>query len=297
MSDISKFAFEGNEYNFKDSESRSSISAINSELNQTEKKSLFVNITTDFDNGTFSDNILKYSTGNYIVKSYDGVTYAAVLADYDYYYGESTYNPNYSANVLEHHWVAVVLGFEAGQMNTSSSTLGGFKNSAMNSWLKNSCKTALQGAFGSNHLITHSLYLSKGTYDSNVFSYSDGTLKTERISGMNGFDMEWEHGIVAMLMSEEQIFGTSCFDFKGISTYDACRPLKLFQDKSYMEVLGHDFGQSNNTFNESTGYSCWLRNISRISPGTSFCSASKFGTAGSDGASNTFGRFPIVLLK
>lgn len=292
MSDISKFAVDGNEYNFKDSEARSSISAINSELSQTEKKSGFINITEDFDNGTFSNNLASYNTGNYIVKTYNNVTYAAVLAHYDYYYneGKSDY-----ANVNSHHWIAVVMGFGEGKMNTTNTTSGGFKGSTMNTWLKGDCATAVKGAFGTNHLISHSCILTTGTYSPTNIGY-DGTNNRiiESNSPTDGFSWSWDAGEYAMIMTEQQLYGTTCFCYQNWEPGEATRPLKLFKDKSFMEVLGHNFGQSHNNFNT---YNCWLRNISSYLPGIHFCFASCSGNAGYGGASNSYGRFPIIILK
>ena len=61
-----------------------------------------------------------------------------------------------------------------------------------------------------------------------------------------------------------------------------------------MSVFGRNYGQSNNNFNTSHA---WLRDISASGPGMYFCSAGYDGGAGRGSASDTFGRFPLAILK
>lgn len=246
---------------------------LNSKINVNEYK----NITSDFDKGTFSSNLSSYNPGNYIVKTYGGTTYVAVLADYNYFYnpGRSDY-----ANINQNHWVAVVLGFTTGQMNSSNTTAGGFSGSAMFNWLNNDCKAAVLGAFGSSHLIPNLRRLSKGTYNSS--------------SATHGFNWDWSDTMYACLMSEVQVFGSKSWSDLGWSTGEANRQLKIFKNASFMEVLGRNYGQSNNVFNTA---SAWLRDIGEDAPGTNFCSAGYSGSSSSGSASLVHGRYPIINLK
>jgi hypothetical protein len=237
-------------------------------------------ITADFNSGTFSANPANYSPGNYIVKAYGGVTYAAVLCHYNY-----RYNPGSSdyGNINVNHWTAIVMGFAAGQWNTSNTTANGVIGSAMMTWLKGACQTAVLGAFGgTSHVIPWNCYTSKGSYNANA-------------APNYGFAGDWTGSIYAMIPTEEQIYGTRVAGFEG---WGMCttenRPLKLFQERSFMEVLGRNYGQSNNNFNSNHA---WLSNIASSLPVTSFCRASFSGYASDIGASKSFGRFPLINLK
>lgn len=246
---------------------------LNSKINVNEYK----NITSDFDKGTFSSNLSSYNPGNYIVKAYGGTTYVAVLADYNYFYNPGR---NDYANINQNHWVAVVLGFAAGQMNSSNTTAGGFSGSAIYTWLKGDCKNAVLGAFGSSHLIANQRLLSNGTYNSSSVTH--------------GFSWDWVDAMYACLMSEVQVYGSKAWSDLGWSTGEANRQLDVFRNASFMEVLGRNYGQSNNNFNSN---SAWLRDISASSPGTLFCIADYSGLANRRDASYSDGRYPIINLK
>lgn len=237
----------------------------------------YIDITADFDDGTFSANLAKYHPGNYIKKVYNGVTYVAVLADYNTFYNPSR---NDYANINQNHWTAIIFGFGPGQMNSTDTTEGGFTNSEMNTWLKGECTTIVQGAFGSSHLIAHQCLLSTGTYDSSN-------------SITHGFNWAWEDEHYTMLMTEAQL-GYRAWSDLGWSTGEAHKPLAIFLNESFPNVLGRDYGQSNNNFNSHSAY---LRDIGAAGPGTRFCHASYIGIAFADYASRTLGRFPIVTLK
>lgn len=257
---------------------QAALTLLNEQQKQSDNNATFTNITNDFDSGNFSTNLANYKPGNFILKSYDGATYAAVLADYNYFYNEGR---NDSANINVPHWVAIVLGFSAGQMNSSDTTEGGYTGSAMHTWCKGAATTVIRSAFGTAHTVAHSCLLSNGTYDSRTITH--------------GFSYEWVDGLYAVLPSEAQIYGTKAWSDLGWSTGEANRQLKLFQEKSFMEVLGHNFGQSNaSVFNQ---YSAWLRDIDAHSPGTGFCRAYYNGSASNRRASDMVGRFPLIILK
>lgn len=240
----------------------------------------YKDITDDFNSGLFSDRINTYRPGNFILKTYNNVTYAAVLADYNTFRGtRGTQNSN--AMINQDHWVAIVLGFADGVMNSTNTTANAFTGSAMNTWLKGDCTTIVRAVFGDDHLIKHSCLLTTGTYNSTAApSY--------------GFSWAWEADHYTMLMSEAQIYGVNAMSFSYYDTGEAFRQFKIFQNEPYMYVLGRDYGQSNNNFNTKH---CWVRNIGAYSPGTNFCFASSDGGAGHDGASYSRGRYPIIMLK
>ena len=236
----------------------------------------YKDITTDFDNGTFSANLDKYNPGNYIKKAYGGVTYVAVLADFNTFYNPGR---NDYANIQSNHWTSIIFGFAAGQMNTTNTTNGGYKGSAMHTWLMGDATAAVKNAFGTSHLIAHQCLLSNGTYNASSVTH--------------GFSWEWVPDVYLVLPSEAQL-GYRGWSDLGWSTGEAYKTLDIFQNESFMSVFGRNYGQSNNNFNTSHA---WLRDISANSPGTNFCYALCHGYATSYYASNTFGRFPLAILK
>ena len=237
----------------------------------------YKDITTDFDNGTFSANLDKYNPGNYIKKEYDGVTYVAVLADFNTFYNPGR---NDYANIQSNHWTSIIFGFEAGKMNKTNTTDGGYKGSAMHTWLMGDATAAVKNAFGTSHLVAHRCLLSIGTY-----SASDTT---------HGFSWEWVSDVYLVLPSEAQL-GYRGWSDLGWSTGEAYKTLDIFQNESFMSVFGRNYGQSNNNFNTSNA---WLRDISAIKPSMAFCYAYYYGSASYlNGASSTFGRFPLAILK
>ena len=236
----------------------------------------YKDITTDFDNGTFSANLDKYNPGNYIKKAYGGVTYVAVLADFNTFYNPGR---NDYANIQSNHWTSIIFGFAAGQMNTTNTTNGGYKGSAMHTWLMGDATAAVKNAFGTSHLIAHQCLLSNGTYNASSVTH--------------GFSWGWVPDVYLVLPSEAQL-GYRGWSDLGWSTSEAYKTLDIFQNESFMSVFGRNYGQSNNNFNTSHA---WLRDISATSPGASFCCAYYRGDAYDNYASGTYGRFPLAILK
>ena len=236
----------------------------------------YKDITTDFDNGTFSANLDKYNPGNYIKKAYGGVTYVAVLADFNTFYNPGR---NDYANIQSNHWTSIIFGFAAGQMNTTNTTNGGYKGSAMHTWLMGDATAAVKNAFGTSHLIAHQCLLSNGTYNASSVTH--------------GFSWEWVPDVYLVLPSEAQL-GYRGWSDLGWSTGEAYKTLDIFQNESFMSVFGRNYGQSNNNFNTSHA---WLRDIGALGPGAGFCLAYYLGDAAIYYASHTLGRFPLAILK
>ena len=236
----------------------------------------YKDITTDFDNGTFSANLDKYNPGNYIKKAYGGVTYVAVLADFNTFYNPGR---NDYANIQSNHWTSIIFGFAAGQMNTTNTTNDGYKGSAMHTWLMGDATAAVKNAFGTSHLIAHQCLLSKGTYNASSVTH--------------GFSWEWVPDVYLVLPSEAQL-GYRVWSDLGWSTGEAYKTLDIFQNESFMSVFGRNYGQSNNNFNSNYA---WLRDISAGNPGAHFCCAYYHGYAHGAYASYTNGRFPLAILK
>lgn len=237
----------------------------------------YKNITADFNNGTFSANLEKYNPGNYIKIIYNGVTYVAVLADFNTFYNPGR---NDYANIQSNHWTSIIFGFAAGQMNATNTTNGGYKKSAMHKWLMSNATNAVKNAFGTSHLVAHRCFLSDGTYNASSVTH--------------GFSWGWDPLPVYLVLPSEAQLGYRGWSDSGWSTGEASKTLDIFQNESFMSVFGRNYGQSNNTFN---AVGAWLRDICAFSPGESFCFATYDGIANGDSASNTHGCFPLAILK
>lgn len=237
----------------------------------------YIDITREFDDGTFSDNLSDYSPGNCIVKTVNGTTYTAVLADYNTFFHSYT---THGANVTQDHWVAMVFGFGVGPIDSSGTTAGGFLNSPMNTWLKGDCTTIVKEAFGANHLIAHDCFLTTGTYDSSLASH--------------GFSPRAEEGHYTMLMTEAQL-GYRAWSDLGYSTCEAYRPLKIFQNESPVKVFTRYFEAPDH----AQGYiDVWLRDISSFDPSRNYCALNFYdGRATSHYAGGVCYRIPIILLN
>lgn len=241
-------------------------------------------ITADFDSGTFSANLSSYRPGNYIKKTYNGSTYVALLADYNTFYGPAGgEGGRYYATIQKEHWVAIVLGFANGQMNSTNTTAGGFSGSKMWAWCQGDATTAIKGAFSTDHLIPHKLLLSNGTYNA-----SDTVNR--------GFSWDWtSNEEYACIMSEPQIYGCCPAGLGWQDVGEAHKQLSIFKNESYMSVLDHNLGQSN--YGSFLYRNCWLRALGSVNPSAGFCGAFDGSCAGSGwGASDSNGRFPITVI-
>lgn len=238
----------------------------------------YTNITSDFDDGTFSSNLSNYNPGNYIVKSYEGTTYVAVLADYNTFYQTTSGS---GVQIPLNHWVAIVFGFPQGAMDSSSTTDGGFITTVMNTWLKKKCGPVVSSAFGSDHVVSHNCYVSNGTYDSS------------KEAGGFGLVAELYY---AMLMTEAQL-GYRAWSYLGCSTGEAYKPLKIFQNESCGSVLTRDFGQSYQDSDFYYGH-IWLRDISASNPGRDYCVLETGnGRVSYSDPYHPLRRVPIIILK
>lgn len=236
----------------------------------------YKDITADFDNGTFSANLEKYNPGNYIKKEYGGVTYVAVLADFNTFYNPGR---NDYANIQSNHWTSIIFGFPPKQMNTTNTTDGGYIGAAMHRWLTNDATPAVKNAFGTSHLIAHECLISDGAYSASSITH--------------GFGWGWASNIYLVLPSEAQL-GYKGWSDLGWSTGEAYKTLGIFQNESFMSVFGRNYGQSNSDFNT---YGAWLRDISARYPETRFCLADRMGNHSDSTAASTLGCFPLAILK
>lgn len=200
----------------------------------------YVDITEDFNDGTFSDIIETYQPGNYIKKTYNGITYVAVLAHYNYFYRKSISGSNLTAP----HWAAIVFGFETRAMGGADD----FADTDMFAWLEGDCTSILRAAFGNSLVATPKIAYEAGAAADNL--------------------------MYAYLMSENQVYGSKIVSTSHAPT-EANRQLKIFQNEPFGKVFTTYFGQSNAFIDEDI----LLRDLADSTGHDFYCAASVDGVA------------------
>ena len=202
--------------------------------------------------GTFDDLYI----GDYWVIG--GVTW--LVAGFDYYYGcgDAAFN--------KHHAVIVPLSpLYNHAMNETTTTDGGYVGSLMYTEGLEQAKTQIQQAFGSEHVLSHRIYL--------VNAASSG-----RPTAGGWYDSTVD------LMNENMVYG--CMIFSVANTPTAF-PQNYRVEKSQLPLF---FFYPYSSFNRS---SFWLRDI--VSSST-FAFAYVSGSAAYTGASNTTGVRPAFCI-
>ena len=247
----------------------------------------YKDITSDFDNGTFSANLDKYNPGNYIKKTYDGITYVAVLADFNTFRkplripGDSNMIGNDDCYINLDHWTSIIFGFGNRRMNSTDTTKGGYKGSEMHEWLMNKGTNIVINAFGDSHLVPRRCLLSSGTYSSS--------------SATHGFSNELLANVYLVLPSEAQL-GYRAWSDLGWSIGEAYKTLDIFKNESCTSVLGRNYGDSIGSTSYYNG--TWLRDISVNGPNKSFCCLQSEGYPRFINASvSSLGCHPLAILR
>ena len=220
----------------------------------------YVDITEDFDNGEFSDNIDKYQPGNYIKKISNGITYVAVLAHYNYFstIAGDIYTPS------DPHWVAIVLGFAPRAMGGADD----FADTNMFAWLSGDCTSILRELFSGSIVATHKIgYEAGAATDNPMYAY---------------------------LMSENQVYGSKIVSTSHAPT-EANRQLKIFQNESFANVFLRNFGQSN-PVSSNEGGGVLLRDLADSTGHSFYCMAGIEGIAWSIRDTVKCSICPIIIL-
>lgn len=230
------------------------------------------NISSDLANLTpaiAEQNLEKYGyeIGDYFdgpSSAVDGTnyTYRYTLADPDTFYGGYT-----SYAVLGTHHATVVVDTGANvQWNTSANTDTGYVGSNLHSYLVDKVlpkvKSDFTSLFGdwSTHLIPHSkLYRTNN----------------------NRWGWGWSNDQYISALTSVQIHGAAICDMDGTDTGEGNKPLAVFQQYFYPEILGN---QNN-----------WLRSVSAAGYP---CIAANGGFAtGSFSAAASFGAVGLIIFK
>ena len=184
----------------------------------------FKDITKDFESGVFSTYKSKYKPGNYIKRvGRDNLTYAIVLADYNYYKIESHAE---RACINEDHWVAFLFGIHDEWPMNNSDNGGNFSDSFMHDRLKATINPFVTQLVGESHISKHEILMTDSSFS------------------VQGYGWRWEPNAISMLPTETQITGAPIWSSKGYSIGSDYRQFALFKYVSPTEVFSKDFGQS-----------------------------------------------------
>ena len=171
--------------------------------------------------------------------------------------------------ITQHHITLIprVPLFNA-QMNSTNTTSGGYKGSAMHTSTLPTVVSNLQTVLGT-HLLKRYALLSTAvdTTRSNMYGTAGGASSS----------WEWTE-VYATLPSEVQIYGSTIWSSSGYDTGEACMKLPVFNFINHVQFSRWGF---------------WLRGVASSS---NFCLASYSGLATTWGASNSVGVRPVICI-
>lgn len=154
-------------------------------------------------------------------------------------------------------------------MNSTDTTTGGYKGSAMHTSEMPSLNTKLQNALGS-HLLTHRVIVSNAV---NTEAASGG------MSTWKGAASGWEWlDVKAVLPSEAQIYGGKVWGSSGFDTGEANQKLPIFN------------------FINPVQFSRWYFWLRSVAGGANFCYCGGHGDAITGGASSSLGVRPLICV-
>lgn len=236
------------------------------------------NITTAFNNGTFSANVANGTfkdifPGDYITKqvTISGTTYTVnwVIADCDYWINKGD-NP-----VTTAHHVAIVPQapiFNA-NMNATNTAEGGYAGSRMYKETIQACATGIVSAFGSSHILT---FQDRLTRDLNISAVSSGITV---FAGAPNWSGAW-YSQQCNLMSEAMVYdGPHCAS-SAVDNIMAARQMSAFRLSEKLINYNRQWW--------------WLRDV--VSSAF-FAYVSGNGHANTHNASHVLGVRPFALLR
>ena len=189
--------------------------------------------------------------------------------DTEFYKGWLDNSSNPTPYITQHHITLIprIPLFNA-QMNSTNTTSGGYKGSAMHTSTLSTVVSNLQTVLGT-HLLKRYALLSSAvdTTRSNMFGTAGGASS----SG------EWTE-VYATLPSEVQIYGSTIWSSSGYDTGEACMKLPVFNFINHIQFSRWTF---------------WLRGVASSGD---FCHAGGSGGAYAWGASNSNGVRPVICI-
>lgn len=245
-------------------------------------------ITADFDSGKMSTNIANATfrdifPGDYITKTVtvDGTSIGTVKwivahCDYHLYYGDTM--------TTTHHVVMVpqdVLDVNI-RMNSENTAVGGYVATEMWTTTLPLYVTAIQSAFGTDHVLSHRELLTNS-----ISADSPSAAGAGWTGSSNGW--KW-HSVSANLMNEPMVYGTTVFGSSGYDVGDCNKQLALFKLDTSAAIAGYRGNRMDRKW-------WWLRTVVSSSR---FANAGDYGDAGSADAAyrNAWsGLRPYFLLR
>ena len=189
--------------------------------------------------------------------------------DTEFYKGWLVGDPSDVQWIEQHHITLIprISLFNA-QMNSTNTTSGGYKGSAMHTSTLPTVVSNLQTVLGT-HLLKRYAALSNAvnTTGSNMFGTAGGASSS----------WAWTE-VYATLPSEVQIFGSTIWSSSGYDTGEACMKLPVFNFINHVQFSRWGF---------------WLRGVASSS---AFCFADNCGLAHARGASGSPGVRPVICI-
>jgi hypothetical protein len=201
---------------------------------------------TAISNGTFDDLYI----GDYW--TINNVNWR--IADFDYYY-------NCGTNFTTHHIIVVPdQSLGTAHMNSTDTTVGGYKGSDFRTNLKATFANIVKTAFGSSHVKSHEILITNAIN-------SNGAPKSWEWIGSDGVE----------LMSERMVYGSSVWG----------NEYNCGVEKSQLNLFKHRHDAI------TTRYWYWLRDIPSA---TNFCGVTRDGSASIDHASYVYSVRPACVI-
>ena len=189
--------------------------------------------------------------------------------DTEFYKGWLDNSSNPTPYITQHHLTLIPRAplFNA-QMNSTNTTSGGYKGSAMHTSTLPTVVSNLQTVLGT-HLLKRYALLSNAvdTTRSNMFGTAGGASSS----------WEWTE-VYATLPSEVQIYGSTIWSSSGYDTGEACMKLPVFNFINHVQF---------------SRWSFWLRGVASSSD---FCRANNRGRARAWVASGSSGVRPVICI-
>jgi hypothetical protein len=177
------------------------------------------------------------------------------IAAFDYYLYNHIYSTNVGVPTIRHN-VIIVPGTNlySAQMNTTSTTEGGYTGSAMFTANLEAAKTTINNAFGSAHILSHSVHLVKAV--SNGIPSSGA----------------WTD-VTVDLMNEQMVYGGSIFGLTNAGTI----PYNYRVEKTQLPLFALAPAGIQQREYPHRDFSYWLKDV---------VSATQFATVGDGGLAN-----------
>ena len=244
-------------------------------------------ITADFTSGKMSANIANGTFKNIYIGDYIDVPMTVngtSIGTVRWRVGECDYFYRHHGTDTTHHVLMVpddVLNVQT-RMNASNDTTGGYCASEMYTTTLPLYVTAIQNAFGTDHVLAHNELLTTAI---------SADAPSAAGAGWTGSASDWGwKTVTANLFNEVMVYGTTAFSSSGFDVGNSKTQVALFHLNQTATIAGY-----RGNYNDKKWY--WLRSIASSSR---FCDANGDGDANSNDAAHWddwSGIRPYFLLR